>query len=164
MKFFKLSLAFVLGTAVECLIQMRGSITTAVQAQSASNLSIAHIFSGTDGQSHAEQLEIGRGATQLLSVSGSPELHWATPNPDAKYVWHTEKQRMYVVTLSGHGELEVVGGEKVPLGPGKMQLQEDLTGKGHLSKPTGTEDRIALWIPLADQTPPAPRDPAAKAQ
>jgi hypothetical protein len=161
---FKLTLAFVLGAAVACLIQMRSSITNAVYAESASNLSIAHIFSGTDGESHAEQLEIKRGATPLLPISGSPELHWATPNPDAKYVWHTEKQRMYVVTLSGHGEIDVVGDEKVPLGPGKIQLQEDLTGKGHISKPTGTEDRIALWLPLADQTPPAPRDPAAKAQ
>jgi hypothetical protein len=164
MKFVKLSLAFVLGTTIACLILMRSSITNAVHADVASNLSIAHIFSGTDGQSHAEQLEIKRGATPLLPISGNLELHWATPNPDAKYVWHTEKQRMYVVTLSGHGELEVAGGEKVPLGPGKMQLQEDLTGKGHLSKPTGTEDRIALWIPLADQTPPAPKDPAAKVQ
>jgi hypothetical protein len=165
MKFFKLSLAFILGTAIACFIQMRTSIGHAVHADSINNLSIAHIFSVIDGgESHAEQLEIKSGTTQLQPISGNLELHWATPNPDGKYPWHTEKQRIYVVTLRGHGEMEVAGGEKVLLGPGKMQLQDDLTGKGHTSKATGTEDRVALWIPLADQTPPAPRDPAVKAQ
>jgi len=57
-----------------------------------------------------------------------------------------------VITLSGRGEIELAGGQKVPVGPGHINLIEDTTGKGHITRNLGTEDRIAITIPLADQT------------
>ena len=59
----------------------------------------------------------------------------------------------HVVTLSGKGEIELAGGQKIPLGPGHILLAEDVTGKGHISRGVGSEDRISLFITL---------DPAAK--
>ena len=64
--------------------------------------------------------------------------------------WHTAPRRQYVITLSGQGELEVSGGKKIPVGPGHIELVEDTTGKGHITRNFGPEDRIALTIPLAD--------------
>ena len=32
-----------------------------------------------------------------------------------------------------------------------INLIEDTTGKGHITKGVGTEDRVSLWLPLADQ-------------
>jgi quercetin dioxygenase-like cupin family protein len=64
--------------------------------------------------------------------------------------WHTAPRKQYVITLSGQGEIEVAGGKKIPLGPGHILLVEDLTGKGHISRGVGTEERITLIIPLVE--------------
>jgi hypothetical protein len=57
-----------------------------------------------------------------------------------------------VITLTGQGEIEVAGGKKISIQPGHIDLVEDVTGKGHITKVTGTEDRVTLWLPLADQS------------
>jgi len=66
--------------------------------------------------------------------------------------WHRAPRRQYVITLSGRGELEVGGGKKISVGPGNIDLVEDTTGKGHITKVVGTEDRVTLQLPLADQS------------
>jgi hypothetical protein len=55
-----------------------------------------------------------------------------------------------VVTLSGESEVELEGGRKVRLGPGHILLAEDTTGQGHISRAVGGQDRLSLFIPLAD--------------
>jgi quercetin dioxygenase-like cupin family protein len=65
--------------------------------------------------------------------------------------WHTGPRRQFVITLSGRGELEVAGGKKVAVGPGHINLIEDTTGKGHITRNFGPEDRIVVTIPLSDQ-------------
>ena len=57
-----------------------------------------------------------------------------------------------MITLTGRAELEVAGGKKIAIGPGHVDLVEDVTGKGHITKVTGTEERITLQLPLADQS------------
>ncbi|PYS15897.1 MAG: hypothetical protein DMG15_03900 [Acidobacteria bacterium] len=57
-----------------------------------------------------------------------------------------------MITLGGRGEIEVAGGKKVAVGPGQINLIEDTTGKGHITRNLGSEDRIAITIPLVDQT------------
>ena len=42
------------------------------------------------------------------------------------------------------------GGKKIPVGPGHIELVEDTTGKGHITR--NIEDRIVVTIPLEDQT------------
>ena len=65
--------------------------------------------------------------------------------------WHPARQRQYLITLSGRGELELVGGQKISLEPGRILLAEDVTGKGHITRALGTEDCILLLVHLADQ-------------
>jgi hypothetical protein len=57
-----------------------------------------------------------------------------------------------VITLGGRGELEVAEGRKVPVGPGHINLIEDTTGKGHITRNFGPDNRIVLTLPLEDQT------------
>ena len=66
--------------------------------------------------------------------------------------WHRAPRLQYVITLSGRGEIEVAGGKKISIGPGTIDLVEDTTGKGHITKAMGTEDRVTLQLPLADQS------------
>ncbi len=65
--------------------------------------------------------------------------------------WHNAPHRQFVVNLTGTVEIVASDGEKRRLGPGSILLAEDLTGKGHTSRGLGGEERISLFIPLADQ-------------
>jgi len=79
-------------------------------------------------------------------------LQFRRTNQDYSLDWHRAPNRQFVITLSGRAEIEVAGGKKVAVGPGHINLIEDTTGKGHITRNLGTEDRIAITIPLADQT------------
>ena len=56
-----------------------------------------------------------------------------------------------MITLSGESEVELGDGTKIRLYPGHILLAEDTTGQGHISRAVGSEDRISLFIPLAEQ-------------
>jgi hypothetical protein len=122
-------------------------------AQKRTPISVTRIFTGPDGQTHAEEIDVKLlpGGTsgelsEMLKVTG---LQFRRTPPNYFVDWHPAPQRQYVITLSGRGEIELVGGKKIPLGPGHILLAEDVTGKGHISRGVGTEDRISLFIPLA---------------
>jgi hypothetical protein len=56
-----------------------------------------------------------------------------------------------VITLSGEAELEVAGWKKIHVVPGNIDLVEDTTGKGHITKVIGNQDRVTLQLPLSEQ-------------
>jgi hypothetical protein len=132
-------------------------------AQGRKAVVITRIFTGQDGLAHAEDIELklnARGATEMLKASGAefsvrPPTAGADPgnttatDPDAPG-WHTGPARQFVITLSGRSEVEVSGGVHIAAGPGHINLIEDTTGKGHITRNFGPDDRIALTIPLAD--------------
>jgi len=116
---------------------------------------INRLFTGPDGLTHTEEIEakfapVGGGAAafKLLANAGA-ELRRAPPGRVLD--WHTAPRRQYVITLSGHGEVEVAGGKKILLGPGSIDLVEDVTGKGHITRTVGNEDRVTITIPLTDR-------------
>jgi hypothetical protein len=132
-------------------------------AQGRKAVVITRIFTGQDGLAHAEDIELNlntRGATDMLKATGAEfsvrpptaganRGNTATTDPDAPG-WHTGPARQFVITLSGNSEVEVSGGVHVAAGPGHINLIEDTTGKGHITRNFGPEDRIALTIPLAE--------------
>jgi len=115
---------------------------------------INRFYTGPDGQTHVEEIEAKfagageMGGYKLLANAGA-ELRRAPPGRVAD--WHTAPRRQYVITLSGHGELEVAGGKKILVGPGSINLVEDVTGKGHITRTIGNEDRVTIQIPLTDR-------------
>lgn len=127
----------------------------AAAAETTKPLLITHLFTGPDGQTHAEEIEAkfsggnGGGGYKMLEVSGA-ELRRAPAGNVSD--WHTAPRRQYVITLSGRGELELAGGKKIPVEPGHIELVEDTTGKGHITRVIGTEERVTLQLPLADQS------------
>lgn len=118
-------------------------------------LMMMRLYTGPDGQTHAEQTEATFTAGnrnevfKLMKITGA-EVHRAKPGTVID--WHNAPRRQYVITLSGHGELEVAGGKKIPVGPGNIDLVEDTTGKGHITRVVGNEDRVTLQLPLIDQS------------
>ena len=148
----------------KCAIALGGSVLVfvagiqtgryTVSAQKPKSAVVTRVFTGPDNKSHFEAVEIpfsavgGRDVGRLMSVTGA-ELHRASAGRVAD--WHPGPQRQYVVTISGRGEVEVAGGQRKTFGPGSIELIEDVTGQGHISRVVGSEDRITLWLPIADQ-------------
>jgi quercetin dioxygenase-like cupin family protein len=126
-----------------------------LMAQTRKPVHMLRLYTGPDNQTHAEETEIkftpGSPAEvfKMLQITGA-ELHRTAGGSVDD--WHRAPRRQYVITLSGHGELEVAGGKKIQVGPGNIDLVEDTTGKGHITKVIGTEDRVTLQLPLADQS------------
>jgi hypothetical protein len=124
-------------------------------AQGRKRVTATRIFTGPDGQTHAEEIEVpvkpsGGGLGELSAPYKVTGLEFRRTPPNYFYDWHTAPRRQFVVTLSGRGEIELVGGKRIPLEPGHILLAEDLTGKGHISRGVGTEDRLSLFIHLAE--------------
>ena len=72
-------------------------------------------------------------------------------SPEYFIDWHTAPRRQYVITLAGESEVEFGDGTKVRLYPGHILLAEDTTGQGHISRAIGGQDRISIFLPLAEQ-------------
>ncbi len=121
-------------------------------AQTRKPIMVTRIYTGPDGLAYAEEIEMPRtaaGSYEMLSVTGA-QFSSRPPSNDGD--WHTGPRRQYVITLRGRAELELSGGQKVEAGPGQINLIEDTTGKGHITRNLGPDDRIVITIVLADQT------------
>ena len=125
-----------------------------VVAQQRAGIAVTRIFTGPDGQTHAEEVNVklarDDASTELSEMMKTTGVRFRRQAPNYFEDWHTAPRKQYVITLSGQGEIEVAGGKKIPLGPGHILLVEDLTGKGHISRGVGTEERISLIIPLVE--------------
>ena len=132
-------------------------------AQSQKTVMVTRIYTGADGLAHAEDIELAlnsRGASEMLKATGAefsvrPPTPGASPRNTAATApndpgWHTGPARQFVITLSGNSEVEVAKGVHVLAGPGHINLIEDTTGKGHITRNFGPDPRIALTIPLAE--------------
>ena len=118
---------------------------------------VTRLYTGADGQSHAEDTAVAwRPATlhrelnesESVKVTAAQFLRWPRG-----FVWegHPASKRQYVIIVSGRGEVDVVGGKKVQLAPGRVLLAEDVTGKGHTTRVGADEDLVMLLVPLAQE-------------
>lgn len=121
-----------------------------VVAQTRKPIMMTRIYTGPDGLSHAEEVEmkLNGNATEMIKATG---VEFSRRPQGSSNEWHVGPRRQFVITLSGRGEIEVAGGKKIAVGPGQINLIEDTTGKGHITRNLSSEDRIAITIPLVDQ-------------
>ena len=125
---------------------------SAAAAQTGKPIKMHRLYTGPDGQTHAQEIEVKFGPNGTdpfkLAAGAGAEIRRAPPGRVAD--WHVAPRRQYVITLSGRGEVELVDGTKIELGPGSIDLAEDLTGKGHITRVIGNEDRVTIAIPVSD--------------
>jgi hypothetical protein len=122
-------------------------------AQAGKAVKINRLYTGPDGQTHAEEIEVkfGPGGTDPFKLMAGAGAEIRRAPPGRVVDWHPAPRRQYVITLSGRGEIELIDGTKIQLGPGSINLAEDLTGKGHITRVVGNEDRVTIAIPVADK-------------
>jgi len=122
-------------------------------AQTRKPITMTRIYAGPDGQSHADVIEMKLNERGIADFAATAAQFSYRPAGPPNTNWHTGPRRQFVITLSGRAELETSDGTKVLAGPGHINLIEDTTGKGHLTR--NLEDRVVITIPLADETGPA---------
>lgn len=112
------------------------------------------IYAGPDGESHFEDVDVtlqaGGGQSHLSEMMPATGIIFRRSAPDQFIDWHTAPRRQFVITLAGEAEVEASDGEVRRIGPGTVMLAEDTTGKGHITRGAGTEERLSLFVPLAD--------------
>ena len=110
------------------------------------------IFTGSDGQSHFEDLDFEfapRGdATLTTPLQGATEVFFRRAAPGYVNGWHQAPIRQYVITIVGQWEVEVGDGSKRGFSAGDILLAEDVTGQGHKSKVLGSQPRVYAFVPL----------------
>ena len=123
-------------------------------AERSPTITMARLYTGSDGQTHAGTAEVRLRASTLragldesepVKASATQLLRWP---PGYVWDWHTASQRQYVITLSGRGEVELAGEQKIQLNPGRIILAEDVAGKGHITRSLGPGDMVLLIVPL----------------
>ena len=136
------TLAFLFTFALGAVV---GNLAIPTLAQSHKPFMITRIYNGPDNVAHSEEVELkfDREVSKMLPIIGA-ELHRGAPGRVSD--WHQGPSRRYVITMSGHGELEVANGKKIPVAPGHIELIEDTTGKGHITRVVGNEDRVTLHL------------------
>lgn len=111
------------------------------------------IYTGEDGESHFEDIEIpihDQGMVGKMSeLQEAKGVIFRETGADYDFDWHNAPRRQYVLILSGGGvEIEVGDGSKRRFEAGDIFLAEDTTGRGHISRATSDVPRISVFVTL----------------
>ncbi len=113
-------------------------------------MKITRIYTGTDNQSHFEDLEIpltpGEYGSMSELVPAAGLIFRETP-AGGSLDFHPAPRRQFVITLSGLGEIECGDGSRRRFGSGDIMLAEDTTGQGHITREIHGPRR-GIFIPL----------------
>lgn len=112
-------------------------------------MSIIRLYTGDDGQTHIEELDIASHPT-LSEPTSTANISFRAVPPGTFNDWHNAPRRQYVITVSGEVEIGLGDGTVHRFGPGHVTLAEDLTGQGHTTRSVGNEPRVSATIPLSD--------------
>jgi len=112
-------------------------------------MAIIRLYTGDDGETHAEQLDLSA-RPDLGDLHGAKGVIFRTMPVGYVQDWHVAPRRQYVITLSGMGEVELIDGSKYQLSPGDVIMAEDLTGRGHISRVISDTPRMTATVHLAD--------------
>ena len=112
------------------------------------------IYADADGESHFEDVEVEMKSapynTGAISEMFAARGVMFRVSPDYFVDWHNAPRRQFVVNVTGTLEVTVSDGTTRRFGPGTVLLAEDASGKGHISRSLGGQERLSLFIPLAD--------------
>ena len=108
------------------------------------------LYSGDDGQSHVEAIELAE-TPDWTNAQDVSTIRFSASAPGRHSDWHTAPRRQYVIILSGQLEIGLGDGSTHIFGPGDARLVEDTTGKGHTTGTHGDVPCVTCTGPLANQ-------------
>ena len=112
-----------------------------VSTESKLLLKITRLYSGTDGESHFEDLPplpltprssgLHNNVSEALDVQ---QVFFHTYTEQYFNDWHSEEKRYAILFLTGEQEVEVGDGTKRRFRSGDLLIAEDLKGRGHRTR------------------------------
>ena len=116
------------------------------------------IYTGDDGQTHFEDLDLPSDRAIHSGMQVTPGVNFRRFEPGYFSDWHTAPRRQYVITLAGEMEIGIGDGTKRRFGAGDVLMADDLTGQGHTTAVVGDQPRISVTIPITLWSPWLPAD------
>ena len=104
------------------------------------------LYSGSDGQSHFEDLDASEGSTLFSNIHSASDIVFRSNLAPRTLDWHTPRRRRYVIMLSGSMDIRVGYGTAKTFEPGDVLLAEDLTGQGHVTVSKGNMTRAFVHL------------------
>jgi hypothetical protein len=120
--------------------------------EEAQAVAVVHLYTGEDGESHVEDLEVpitklaGGALSEVLPLNGA---YLRTTTVDGPKPFHNVRERHFCVPLVGGFELRCADGTTRRIVPGTVLLAEDVSGHGHASVEIDPP-RLTLFLPLPD--------------
>lgn len=115
-------------------------------------MNVVRIYTGSDGQSHFEDLDIPLAAANYGALSKKipvTGLSFRTTPPGGLLDFHCAPRRQFVITLDGEVEVECGDGTKRRFGAGAIMLADDTTGQGHITRELGN-GRKGLFVGIPE--------------
>lgn len=115
---------------------------------------VTRIYSGDDGQSHFEELDLPLSISPAGAMSSAipiDSIFFRDTSEAGPEVWdfHVAPRRQFALHLVGRTEIEVGDGTKQVFGPGTVLLADDLSGQGHISREV-EGPRLQVFAQLAE--------------
>lgn len=112
---------------------------------------IVRIYTGNDGQSHFEDIDLKympSGNSSSAEVQKPESMSFRVQKPGVDLGFHPAPRRQYIVSLAGEVEVGLGNGEKRIFKAGDVMLADDTTGQGHTTRVVGNEPRVSIVIPV----------------
>jgi len=115
-------------------------------------MAIVRLYTGSDGQSHFEDIqprfEPRDDQSEIAELIPGTGILVRRFEVNRVNPWHYAPGRYAVFTLSGAVDIEVGDGTVRRVGPGDILIAEDLSGQGHGTREVGPEARVSVFVPL----------------
>ncbi len=108
-------------------------------------MGIFRLYTGNDGESHMEELDLAS-HPELTALQSAKGVVFRAAPPGHFSDWHIAPRRQYVITLSGEAEIGLRDGSIHRLKAGDVNMAEDLTGHGHTTRVVGSVPRVTATI------------------
>ncbi len=109
---------------------------------------ITRLYTGGDGQSHFEELDMDSGPFAWGELKSATGVMFRQSVRGAFSDWHTAPRRQFVITLTGEMEIGLVDGTLRRFRAGDVLLADDTSGQGHTTRDVGDVPRVTAYIPL----------------
>ena len=106
---------------------------------------LIHVYSLPDGESRFADLVISpdAGPVDITQMTAGVYRGSGVTRPD----WHVAPRKQFAINMVGELEVEVSNGMRRKIGAGDLVFLEDLTGKGHVTRPAGPITNLFLHVP-----------------
>ena len=134
------------------VVSLDGLGDAPVTAQERTPIRVTRIYTGDDGESHFEDVEIPMidrgGVGQISELQGATGVAFRETDGDYDFDFHNAPRRQYVINLDAAVEIEVGDGSTRRIEAGGILLAEATAGRGHCSRAVDHRPRRCIFVTL----------------